>query len=190
MNRFRVGPRQYDGIGDVILRLFSFLRAPYFRCLSGRFESLPDIPTSHFSVPAVYCEPNPQARICMLRPRHGRLPCRIDWRQSSNLDAAFAASASAAGRDSLPLAPEMFRYEVDPTCGGVLGGSIAGAEDGGLRCPGASALGTCGELYSPAALSFISPAVEVPWPVGVLLPAGVLRTYSSCLLYTSPSPRD
>ncbi|CAM9193558.1 unnamed protein product [Laminaria digitata] len=108
---------------------------------------------------------------------------QIDWRQSSNLDAAFAASASAAGLDSLPLAPEMFRYEVDPTCGGILGGSFAGAEDGGLRCPVPSALGTYEELYSPAALSFVSPVVEVPWPVGVLLPTGVLRTYSNIHRY-------
>lgn len=33
------------------------------------------------------------------------------------------------------------------------------------------------ELYSPVALSFVSPVLEVPWPVGVLLPTGVLHTY-------------
>lgn len=135
--------------------------------------------TSRFCVSTVYCEPNPQARTCMHRPRHGRWPCRVDWRQPSNLDAAFAASASTTGRDSLFLAPETFRYEVDPTCGGILGGSFTGAEDGGLRSPVPSSLGTYGELYSPAALSFVSPVVDVPWPVGVLLPTGVLRTYRS-----------
>lgn len=60
-----------------------------------------------------------------------------------------------------------------------MGGSFAGAEDGGLRGPVPPALDAYEELYSATALSFVSPVIEVPWPVGVLLPAGVLRTYSS-----------
>ncbi len=130
----------------------------------------------------------------------------VDWRRSANLDAAFAASASATGLDSAPLA-ETFGYEVDLTCGGVLGaagsaksspgvGSRHGPGGGGggswraaprpsaaPTSPGAPAplpvtTAAAGEeLYSPGALSFVSPVLEVKWPVGVLLPTGVLHTY-------------
>ncbi|CAM9896948.1 unnamed protein product [Ectocarpus fasciculatus] len=128
----------------------------------------------------------------------------VDWRRSSNLDAAFAASALATGLDSVPLA-ETFRYEVDPTCGGILGsGPAKGSLDLGSRAESSgmtggavhSATATIAtptrpelslsslsvqeeELYSPVALSFVSPVLEVKWPVGVLLPAGVLHTYGS-----------
>ncbi|CAM9649955.1 unnamed protein product [Ectocarpus sp. 6 AP-2014] len=146
--------------------------------------------------------------------RMGMLPFRwksscadaVDWRRSSNLDAAFAASALATGLDSVPLA-ETFRYEVDPTCGGILGSRPAtGSLDLGRRAessgmtggPVHSATATITttttraelslssslsvqeeELYSPVALSFVSPVLEVKWPVGVLLPTGVLHTYGS-----------
>lgn len=126
----------------------------------------------------------------------------MDWRRSSNLEAAFAASASATGLDSAPLA-KTFRYEVDPTCGGVLGAKsfrdIGNADRAGGTWGSAaqSAASNAGppaslsspskekeeeeeekeELYSPAALSFVSPVLEVRWPVGVLLPTGVLHTY-------------
>lgn len=130
----------------------------------------------------------------------------MDWRRSSNLDAAFAASALATGLDSVPLA-EKFRYEVDPTCGGILGsGPATGSLDLGRRAESSGMTGGAvhsatatitttttraelslssslsvqeEELYSPVALSFVSPVLEVKWPVGVLLPTGVLHTYGS-----------
>ncbi|CAN0484874.1 unnamed protein product, partial [Ectocarpus sp. 12 AP-2014] len=116
----------------------------------------------------------------------------VDWRRSSNLDAAFVASALATGLDSVPLA-ETFRYEVDPTCGGILGsGPATGSLDLGSRAESSgvtkgavhSATATITttttraelslssslsvqeeELYSPVALSFVSPVLEVKWPV-------------------------
>ena len=110
----------------------------------------------------------------------------VNWRRPTNLDAAFAASASATGLDSVPLA-ETFRYEVDPTCGGVLGGAkssqgVGGATEGSSHADALSLFSSGSkekeeELYSPAALSFVSPVLEVKWPVGVLLPTGVLHTY-------------
>ncbi|CAB1112702.1 unnamed protein product [Ectocarpus sp. CCAP 1310/34] len=131
----------------------------------------------------------------------------VDWRRSSNLDAAFAASALATGLDSVPLA-ETFRYEVDPTCGGILGsGPATGSLDLGRTADPSGMTGSAAhsataavttptttraelslssslsvqeeELYSPVALSFVSPVLEVKWPVGVLLPTGVLHTYGS-----------
>lgn len=117
----------------------------------------------------------------------------MDWRRPSNLDAAFAASASATGLDSVALA-ETFRYEVDPTCGGVLGAKslqgVGGAE--GSSGTGISAAQSAAniadapvsvlsppkeDMYSPVTLSYVSPVLEVKWPVGVLLPTGVLHTY-------------
>lgn len=107
----------------------------------------------------------------------------MNWRRPSNLDAAFAASASATGLDAVPLA-ETFRYEVDPTCGGVLGakssrgvGSTEGSSHADAPISASSPPPKEEELYSPAALSFVSPVLEVKWPVGVLLPTGVLHTY-------------
>lgn len=35
-----------------------------------------------------------------------------------------------------------------------------------------------GGIYSPAALSFVSPVLQVAWPLGVLLPTDALRTYA------------
>eukprot|EP00752_Nemacystus_decipiens_P001949 g1876.t1 len=109
----------------------------------------------------------------------------VNWRRPSNLDAAFAASASATGLDSVPLA-ETFRYEVDPTCGGILGAKSSQGIEGSIHAGAPPILilpspqkekEQEGGLYSPAALSFVSPVLEVKWPVGVLLPTGVLHTY-------------
>lgn len=112
----------------------------------------------------------------------------MDWRRPSNLDAAYAASSSATGLDSVPLA-ETFRYEIDPTCGGVLGAKSArgvrGAEGPSHRTGAPVSVFSREEgeeeeeeeLYSPVALSFVSPVLEVKWPVGLLLPTGVLHTY-------------
>ena len=112
----------------------------------------------------------------------------VNWRRPSNLDAAFAASASATGLDSVPLA-ETFRYEVDPTCGGVLGakssrGVLSSAEEPSRLADASASFSSSPskeeeELYSPVALSFVSPVLEVKWPVGVLLPTGVLHAYGS-----------
>lgn len=126
---------------------------------------------------------------------------RMDWRRPANLDAAFAASASATGLDSVPFAA-MFRYEVDPTCAGVLGTGSTRISAGTRHRPESSGMGAVRaqstaidatspravrssssrssspeELYSPTALSFVSPVLEVKWPVGVLLQTGVLHTY-------------
>lgn len=110
----------------------------------------------------------------------------VNWRRPSNLDAAFAASALATGLVSVPLA-ETFRYEIDPTCGGVLGAKssrVVGSAEGSSHRADASVPFLSlskeeeeEELYSPAALSFVSPVLEVKWPVGVLVPTGVLHTY-------------
>lgn len=97
----------------------------------------------------------------------------------------------------------MFRYEVDPTCAGVLGtgstristGTRDRSETSGTGAEHAHPttteatqmtavrsssprLSSEEELYSPTALSFVSPVLEVKWPVGVLLQTGVLHTYS------------
>lgn len=118
---------------------------------------------------------------------------RVDWRRPSNLNAAFAASATAAGLDSVSLV-ETFRYEVDPTCGGVLGRSFVdgndrigeGSSSGGAALSHSSSHETAAMSessddgrYSSRALSFVSPVLAVPWPVGVLLPTGVLHTYGN-----------
>lgn len=104
---------------------------------------------------------------------------RINWRRISNLNAAFAASATAAGLDSVPLA-KTFRYEVDSTCGGVLGSSFVDVRDSESNDIVHSPIDVVStDVYSPAALSFVSPVLAVPWPVGVLLPKGVLHTYGS-----------
>ncbi|CAM9397416.1 unnamed protein product [Scytosiphon promiscuus] len=132
--------------------------------------------------------------------RRGGCGGRLDWRRPANLDAAFAASASATGLDSVLLA-KMFRYEVDPTCAGVLGGRSTGmsagghdrSESGSLCAPSMTTDATHTaavrllssrrsfeeELYSPTALSFVSPVLEVKWPAGVLLQTGVLYTYGA-----------
>lgn len=147
----------------------------------------------------------PSLKTCLPRNTTTFRASRVDWRRSSNLDAAFAASASTTGLDSVPLA-ETFRYEVDPTCGGILGsGPVKGSLDLGSRAQSSvmtggavhSATATITttttradltlsslpvreeDLYSPVALSFVSPVLEVKWPVGVLLPTGVLHTYGS-----------
>lgn len=144
---------------------------------------------------------------------------RVNWRRPSNLEAAFAASAAAAGLESVPLF-DSFRYEVDLTCGGVLGGGGVDMTSGGKQKhsdpeeaerdlvfqeenKNEVLVGVCGmwsgrgdatthaatddegnggesspdERYSPTALSFVSPVLEVAWPLGLLLPTGAIRTY-------------
>lgn len=114
----------------------------------------------------------------------------VDWRRPSNLDAAFAASATASGLESVPLF-DTFRYEVDLTCGGVLGS--AAADDGSTGTGRRHDLvgnGEAGEVrrssddavreqrYSPATLDHVSPRLVVKWPLGLLFPMDVLRNYA------------
>lgn len=124
---------------------------------------------------------------------------RVDWRRPSNLNAAFAASAAAAGLESAPLF-DTFQYEVDLTHGGVFGGggkldSSARRQkiDGDIENVGWRKLEESGEgygdasahaaesqeRYSSTALSYVNPVLAVSWPLGVLLPAGALRSYGS-----------
>lgn len=127
------------------------------------------------------------------------LVASVDWRRPSNLNAAFSASATAVGLESVPLF-ETFRYEVDSTCGGILesvdchrklvrnrgvsrqdlpgkGGQISKMdeeENVAAHEEDAKRL----ERYSPAALAFVHPVLAVKWPLGVLLPAGALHNYA------------
>lgn len=116
----------------------------------------------------------------------------VDWLRPSNLNAAFAASATTSGLESAPLF-HMFRYEIDPTCGGVHGSvemtrlcsvGDSGGVGGDRTGVGKTTIRTysngemLGRLYSPTALSFVSPILGVKWPLGVLLPVGALRIYT------------